>query len=165
MLFSGAWGKMNHEKNLKQKISWHCPFKYKDTFQRNKTKSDLSFTWVLNLSWVAGSRCSKPVSWMLMANWAPSISNSPLERRKLIYRYTCYTAQNFLSECVKKLAWKFVIKLLKLKLEQRWEYTCTSPLQSPCRLCCTGRTGTGIWWLSSPSPFHLDKRHSILETY
>ncbi len=27
MLFSGAWGKMIHEKNLKQKISWHCPFK------------------------------------------------------------------------------------------------------------------------------------------
>jgi hypothetical protein len=25
-LFSGAWGKMIHEKNLKQKISWHCPF-------------------------------------------------------------------------------------------------------------------------------------------
>ncbi len=27
MLFSGAWGKMIHEKNLQQKISWHCPFK------------------------------------------------------------------------------------------------------------------------------------------
>ncbi len=27
MLFSGAWGKMIHEKNLKQNISWHCPFK------------------------------------------------------------------------------------------------------------------------------------------
>ncbi len=27
MLFSGAWGKVIHEKNLKQKISWHCPFK------------------------------------------------------------------------------------------------------------------------------------------
>jgi hypothetical protein len=27
MLFSGAWGKMIHKKNLKQKISWHCPFK------------------------------------------------------------------------------------------------------------------------------------------
>ncbi len=26
MLFSGAWGKAIHEKNLKQKISWHCPF-------------------------------------------------------------------------------------------------------------------------------------------
>ncbi len=24
--FSGAWGKVIHEKNLKQKISWHCPF-------------------------------------------------------------------------------------------------------------------------------------------
>ncbi len=27
MLLSGAWGKAIHEKNLKQKISWHCPFK------------------------------------------------------------------------------------------------------------------------------------------
>jgi hypothetical protein len=27
MLFSGAWGKIIHEKNLKQKISWHCPYK------------------------------------------------------------------------------------------------------------------------------------------
>ncbi len=23
----GAWGKLIHEKNLKSKISWHCPFK------------------------------------------------------------------------------------------------------------------------------------------
>ncbi len=29
MLFSGAWGKVVHQINLKQKISWHCPFKYK----------------------------------------------------------------------------------------------------------------------------------------
>ncbi len=27
MLLLGAWGKVIHEKNLKQKISWHCPFK------------------------------------------------------------------------------------------------------------------------------------------
>ncbi len=27
MLLSGPWGKVIHEKNLKQKISWHCPFK------------------------------------------------------------------------------------------------------------------------------------------
>ncbi len=27
MLFSGVWGKMIHERNLKQKISGHCPFK------------------------------------------------------------------------------------------------------------------------------------------
>jgi hypothetical protein len=26
MLFSGTLGKMIHEKNLKQKISWHCPY-------------------------------------------------------------------------------------------------------------------------------------------
>jgi hypothetical protein len=28
VLFSGAWGKMIHEKNLMQKISRHCPFKH-----------------------------------------------------------------------------------------------------------------------------------------
>ncbi len=27
MLLLGAWGKVIHEKNLKQKISCHCPFK------------------------------------------------------------------------------------------------------------------------------------------
>ncbi len=27
MLFSGALGKMIHEKNLQQKVSLHCPFK------------------------------------------------------------------------------------------------------------------------------------------
>ncbi len=27
MGYSGAWGKLIHEKNQKQKISWHCPFK------------------------------------------------------------------------------------------------------------------------------------------
>jgi hypothetical protein len=25
--YSGVWGKLIHEKNLKWKISWHCPFK------------------------------------------------------------------------------------------------------------------------------------------
>ncbi len=27
MRYSGAWGKLIHEKNLKSKILWHCPFK------------------------------------------------------------------------------------------------------------------------------------------
>ncbi len=27
MVYSGAWGKLIHEKNQKQKISWHFPFK------------------------------------------------------------------------------------------------------------------------------------------
>ncbi len=26
IIFSGAWGKMVHEKNLTEKISWYCPF-------------------------------------------------------------------------------------------------------------------------------------------
>ncbi len=29
MAYLGAWGKMIHVKKQKQKISWHCPFKYK----------------------------------------------------------------------------------------------------------------------------------------
>ncbi len=28
MVYSGAWVKLIHEKNQKQKISWQCPFKY-----------------------------------------------------------------------------------------------------------------------------------------
>ncbi len=28
MEYSGAGGKLIHEKNQKQKISWHCPFDY-----------------------------------------------------------------------------------------------------------------------------------------
>ncbi len=28
MVYSGAGGKLIHEKNQKQKISWHCPFKW-----------------------------------------------------------------------------------------------------------------------------------------
>ena len=28
MEYSGAGGKLIHEKNQKQKISWHCPFKF-----------------------------------------------------------------------------------------------------------------------------------------
>jgi hypothetical protein len=30
MEYSGAGGKLIHEKNQKQKISWHCPFKVFD---------------------------------------------------------------------------------------------------------------------------------------
>ncbi len=30
MEYSGAGGKLIHEKNQKQKISWHCPFKAAD---------------------------------------------------------------------------------------------------------------------------------------
>ncbi len=29
MEYSGAGGKLIHEKNQKQKISWHCPFNKK----------------------------------------------------------------------------------------------------------------------------------------
>jgi hypothetical protein len=33
MVYSEAWGKLIHEKNLKSKISWHCPFKFNETFK------------------------------------------------------------------------------------------------------------------------------------
>ncbi len=33
MLFSGTWGEVIHEKNLNQKISWHCPFKQTGLFK------------------------------------------------------------------------------------------------------------------------------------
>ncbi len=32
MVYSGAWGKLIHEKNQKSKISGHCPFKAKNLF-------------------------------------------------------------------------------------------------------------------------------------
>jgi hypothetical protein len=28
VIYSGAWGKLIHEKYMKSKISWHCPFKF-----------------------------------------------------------------------------------------------------------------------------------------
>jgi hypothetical protein len=28
LVYSGAWGKLIHEKNQNQTISWHCPYKY-----------------------------------------------------------------------------------------------------------------------------------------
>jgi hypothetical protein len=34
MGYSGAGGKLIHEKNQKQKISWHCPFKQKLNISR-----------------------------------------------------------------------------------------------------------------------------------
>ncbi len=38
--FSEAWGKMIHEKNLRQKILWHCPFKAKH--QRTQECTDVT---------------------------------------------------------------------------------------------------------------------------
>ncbi len=47
MLFSGALGKMIHEKNPKQKISWHFPFKTpaKKCDSSNITKHCLGAVW------------------------------------------------------------------------------------------------------------------------
>jgi hypothetical protein len=45
MVYSGAWGKLIHEKNQKQKISWHCPFKrfYKSRRKRYQENFYLYF--------------------------------------------------------------------------------------------------------------------------
>ncbi len=40
ILFSGAWKKSIHGKNLKQKISWHCPFQAK--YQRTQKCNDIT---------------------------------------------------------------------------------------------------------------------------
>jgi hypothetical protein len=34
LVYSGAWGKLIHEKNKKSKISGHCPFKSRGVFLR-----------------------------------------------------------------------------------------------------------------------------------
>ncbi len=49
MEYSGAGGKLIHEKNQKQKISWHCPFKLKGSHSMGdwriflKSRRDVSF--------------------------------------------------------------------------------------------------------------------------
>ncbi len=42
MGYSGAGGKLIHEKNQKQKISWHCPFKEKH-WSLNKASRKVSW--------------------------------------------------------------------------------------------------------------------------
>ncbi len=44
MEYSGAGGKLIHEKNQKQKISWHCPFKC--------GKSFAGLFWLLRLDFI-----------------------------------------------------------------------------------------------------------------
>ncbi len=39
MEYSGAGGKLIHEKNQKQKISWHCPFKRDRTIRLDQPES------------------------------------------------------------------------------------------------------------------------------
>ncbi len=46
LLFTGAWGKNSwiHEKNLKQKISWHCPFKVLMSHENNPLLAALYYS-------------------------------------------------------------------------------------------------------------------------
>ncbi len=50
MEYSGAGGKLIYEKNQKQKISWHCPFKHQD-FKRYKHYIDLVDAQLNNRCW------------------------------------------------------------------------------------------------------------------
>ncbi len=44
MVYSGAWGKLIHGKNQKQKISWHCPFKvYQNQSASKPMRSESAF--------------------------------------------------------------------------------------------------------------------------
>jgi hypothetical protein len=43
MVYSGVWGKLNHEKNQKSKISWHCPFKVQLIFLHSNFSYPQSF--------------------------------------------------------------------------------------------------------------------------
>ncbi len=64
MLFSGAWGKVIHEKiqkNLKQKFSWHCPFKwgfklliYTLKFIMSSPSNVASYLWANNMKYYLG---------------------------------------------------------------------------------------------------------------
>jgi hypothetical protein len=46
--YSGAWGKLIHEKNLNSNISWHCPFKEKDVASLCKFTEALTFNAVID---------------------------------------------------------------------------------------------------------------------
>ncbi len=55
MLLSGAWAKVIREKNLKQKISWHCPFNcggLADPIFWLKLPPQFMFTSVFNMMYV-----------------------------------------------------------------------------------------------------------------
>ncbi len=45
MEYSGAGGKLIHEKNQKQKILWHCPFKLHGTSKGGNTRYLLIWTY------------------------------------------------------------------------------------------------------------------------
>ncbi len=47
MGYSRAGGKLIHEKNQKQKISWHCPF---NDFDAGKSIARAKWTLVINVS-------------------------------------------------------------------------------------------------------------------
>jgi hypothetical protein len=41
MGYSGAGGKLIDEKNQKQKISWHCPFKSESHLEENEKRGEM----------------------------------------------------------------------------------------------------------------------------
>ncbi len=50
MEYSGAGGKLIHEKNPKQKISWHCPFNLSDYWISIQNKLLIARLWKLNIA-------------------------------------------------------------------------------------------------------------------
>ncbi len=65
MLLSGAWGKVIHEKNLKQKISWHCPFKA----GRSQVYYSLDLSSTTNTQWVSQIYLSACAEQCLYNHW------------------------------------------------------------------------------------------------
>ncbi len=66
MLFSGAWGKMIHQRNLKQKISWHYPFKCTlyNTYGLQESRKDLCTSWNVSSEdggWGGGGKHRQPI--------------------------------------------------------------------------------------------------------
>ncbi len=73
MVKLGAWGKLIHEKNQKQKISWHCPFKLFSfsacvglpcSYQTsNSTWHSVPFTNAIGKKKEKMTKCTKPWAW------------------------------------------------------------------------------------------------------
>ena len=52
MEYSGAGGKLIHEKNQKQKISWHCPFKQFQCFLCTTIKYESAKIFWSQIGWI-----------------------------------------------------------------------------------------------------------------
>ncbi len=62
MGYSGAGGKLIDEKNQKQKILWHCPFKDAICIQRLLLKMALNTVWCIVAVSTDNKRCNESVN-------------------------------------------------------------------------------------------------------